>query len=149
MMSTSSAIFLRIDSNRTSLSNLKVGPREQSIVNALEANILQSNLKFTELLLDNCRNLTLDWILHDGPMHLNATDSKLFQHFILALTLFAYELGEYMQDWLSDKDICQWFGVDCNGQGATRIIRTYTDCFITVYFICWFTQLAIDFITRI
>jgi hypothetical protein len=85
--------------------------RENSVSQDLEANVLLRGAKFSELPDTDSRKLALEWLLHDDPMQLDASDSALYQRFILALLAFE-SLGP--DDWLSDGDECEWSGVSCN-----------------------------------
>jgi hypothetical protein len=93
---------------------IKDEARENSVSQDIEANVLPRGAKFSKLPNTDSRKLALEWLLHDDPMQLDASDSNLYQRFILAL--LAFESGG-PDDWLSDGDECRWNGVSCDDGG--------------------------------
>jgi hypothetical protein len=88
----------------------------------IEVNVLLRGARFSDLPDTDSRKLALEWLLHDDPMQLDASDSNLRQRYILAMLMF--EFGKMLMfesggpdDWLSDGDECEWRGVSCDDEG--------------------------------
>ncbi|KAL3784571.1 hypothetical protein HJC23_010695 [Cyclotella cryptica] len=88
-----------------------------SIRNEIEENVLQRNVTFDTLEATNARVFALEWITNKDQMGLIASDSNLFQRYILALLAFEFSNSR----WLSDRDECTWDGVECDKDG--RVVQ--------------------------
>ncbi|KAL3785787.1 hypothetical protein HJC23_007343 [Cyclotella cryptica] len=109
--------------------------REQSIMEAIETNVLQRNVKFDELPQTDNRILALNWLLDEDQMQLDPTDSNLNQRYILALLSFELgpipnlDLGSIPEnakdsvEWLSGEDECKWWLVTCSVNGDVRVLH--------------------------
>ncbi|KAL7516638.1 hypothetical protein ACHAWX_001629 [Stephanocyclus meneghinianus] len=89
-----------------------VVPTSLSIRYVIEKNVLQRNVTFDGMETTNSRFLALTWITEVDQRKLLASDSQLFQRYILVLLNFELNLS-----WLSNGNECEWLGVECDSNG--------------------------------
>jgi len=103
--------------------------RVENITNDLEHHVLAHNKLFNELPSEDVRTFALNWIIHDDPMKLSASDSNLHQRYILAILSFQYGLDSSKYRWLSEDSECFWYGVSCHDGKVNEItLREFLIC---------------------
>lgn len=78
-----------------------------SIRDQIERHVLQRHAVF-----DGYREMALDWIMNEDKLQLGASDSNLFQRYILVLLWYEF-MSDAVVDWLSEENECEWPGVEC------------------------------------
>lgn len=98
----------------------------------IEEKVLERNVTFSDMNMDDPRYLALDWILHNDKLQLTTDDPNLLQRYTLALLAFTFDVyswecgmvkeldacnitddfGDYAL-WLSGTNECLWYGVTC------------------------------------
>jgi hypothetical protein len=85
---------------------------------------LKRNATFCDLSIYDPRMQALEWIVFNDDRKLKDTGSNLIQRYTLALLAFqldfeAWEISK--QFWLSETDVCEWYGVTCLDGTVTEI----------------------------
>ncbi|KAL7480716.1 hypothetical protein ACHAW6_006378 [Cyclotella cf. meneghiniana] len=90
-----------------------------SIENQIESNVLQRNVTF-----DGDRLLALDWITNKDSLQLDASDSNLYQRYILALLSYGFSMTDASSNhgvsWRSAMNECEWLGVECDNNNHVK-----------------------------